>query len=124
LDIEEPVRGGYSSAFHCHPALTGTLRPTLIGDQVIQVREPREKRLLASTWVVKPFHREQFPLDGIMGLIQQGAGHRHPRIGEHCIPARFLLLNPAPHARAIGRSSRGGDVIAKVAQPLAQRKYA
>jgi hypothetical protein len=74
--------------------------------------------------MVKPFHREQFPRDGVMGLIQQGTGHRHLRIFEHRIPAHFLLLNPAPHARAIGRPSRGGDVIGKVAQPLAQRKYA
>jgi hypothetical protein len=124
LAIEEPVRSGYSPAFHFHPALTGMLRPTLIGDQVVQVREPRETRLLASAWVVQPLHREQFPLDGMMGLIQQGTGHRHPRICEHRRPARFLLLNPAPHARAMGRSSRGGDVIGNVAQPLAQRTYA
>ena len=100
------------------------LGATLIRDEVVHVGEPREKRLLAPAWMVKPFHREQFPLDGVMGLIQQDTGHRHLRIFEHRIPARFLLLNPAPHARAIGRPSRGGDVIGKVAQPLAQRKYA
>jgi hypothetical protein len=31
-----------------------------------------------------------------MGLIQQGTRHGHLRIGEHCIPARLLLLHPAP----------------------------
>jgi hypothetical protein len=33
------------------------------------VRQPCEKRLLAATWVMKAFHGEQFPRDGIMGLI-------------------------------------------------------
>jgi hypothetical protein len=45
------------------------LGATLIGYQVVQVREPREKRLLASTWMVKRFHHEQFPLDGVVGLV-------------------------------------------------------
>jgi hypothetical protein len=33
------------------------------------VGEPGQKRLLAATWVMEPFHREQFPLDGVMRLI-------------------------------------------------------
>jgi hypothetical protein len=68
----------------------------LIGDQVVQVGEPRQKRLLTAAWMVKRFHHEQLPVDGIMGLIQQGTRHGHLRIGEHCIPARLLLLHPAP----------------------------
>ena len=51
------------------------LGPALIGDQVVQVREPRQKRLLIAAWMVKRFHHEQLPVDGIMGLIEQGAGH-------------------------------------------------
>ena len=66
---------------------------------------------------------EQLPLDGVMGLIQQGAGHGHLRVGEDGIPARLLLLKPAPHALAVGRPSRGGDVVDKVAEPLAERKH-
>jgi hypothetical protein len=50
------------------------LGTTLIWYQVVEVRQPGEKRLLASLRVVKAFHREQFPLDGLMCLIQQGAG--------------------------------------------------
>ena len=69
LQIEEPVWCGYSPAFHFHAALTGMLSPTLIGDQVVQVGEPRQKRLLTAAWMVKRFHHEQFPVDGIMGLI-------------------------------------------------------
>ena len=42
---------------------------TLIRYQVVQVREPRQKRLLTATWMVKPFHREPFPLDGVMGVV-------------------------------------------------------
>jgi hypothetical protein len=45
------------------------LGPTLVGDQVVQVRQSCEKRLLTAPWVMKPFHGEQFPLDGVMGLI-------------------------------------------------------
>jgi class 3 adenylate cyclase len=69
LDIEEPIRGGYSSAFHFHATLPRVLGPALIGDQIVQVRYPCEERLLTAAWVVKPFHREEFPLDGVVGLI-------------------------------------------------------
>ena len=108
-------RVGTLPAFHFHATLAGMLGPTLIGHQVVQVGQPREKRLLAPFGMMEPFHREQFPLDGVMGLIQQGAGHRHLRVCEHRIPARLLVLKPAPHALAIGRPSRGGDVVGKVA---------
>src|SRR5215510_12187712 len=59
-----------------------------------------------------------------MGLIQQGARHRHPGVFKHRIPAGFLLVKPAPHSRAIGGSSRGGNVIDKVAEPLTERHHA
>ena len=68
------------------------LGATLIRDEVVQVGEPREKRLLAATGMMEPLHREQFPLDGVMGLIQQGAGCRHLGIFKHRIPAGFLVL--------------------------------
>src|SRR5215831_19635138 len=68
------------------------LSPTLIGDQVVQVREPREKRLLASLGMVKALHREQLPLEGVMGLIQQRARDGHPRVCKHRIPTGLLLL--------------------------------
>ena len=91
------------------------LGATLIRHQVVEVCQPCEKRLLAATWMVKAFHHEEFPVDGVMGLIQQGAGHRHLRVFEHRIPARLLVLEPAPHALAIGRPRRVGDVVGKVA---------
>jgi hypothetical protein len=65
--------------------------------------------------MMAPLHREQFPIDGVMGLIQQRAGHRHPGIFEHRIPARFLVLKPASHTLAIGWPRHGGDMIGKVA---------
>jgi len=67
LEVEEPVSCRDFSSFDFHAALTGVLGTTLIGHQVIQERETVEKRLLTSPWVMKPFHGEQFPLDGIMG---------------------------------------------------------
>ena len=69
LQIEEPVACRDSPAFHFHATLAGMLGATLIGHQVVEVCQPREKRLLAATGMMKPFHREQFPLDGVMGLI-------------------------------------------------------
>ena len=69
LEIEEPVACRYASAFHFHATATGMLGPTLIGNQVVAVREPGEKRLLTAVWMVKRFHHEQLPLDSILGLV-------------------------------------------------------
>jgi hypothetical protein len=90
LEIEEPVACRYSPPFHFHPTLPGMLGPTLIRYQVVWVCQPREKRLLTSLWVMKPFHGEQFPLDGIMRLIQERAGHWHLGVCKDGIPAAFL----------------------------------
>jgi hypothetical protein len=69
LEIEQPVSCGDCSSFHFHATLAGMLGPTLIQPQVIQGREPRQKRLLAPSWMMAPCHREQFPLAGVVGLI-------------------------------------------------------
>ena len=45
------------------------LGTTLIGDQVIEVRQSCQKRLLAPTRVMKPLPGEEFPLDGVVGLV-------------------------------------------------------
>ena len=89
MQIEEPVACRYAPAFHFHAASTGMLGPTLIGDQVVEVREPGEKRLLTAVGMVKRFHHEQLPLVGVVGLVSQRAGHGHLGIFEHGIPARF-----------------------------------
>ena len=115
LQVEHPVWCGYSPPFHFYPTLAGMLGPTLIRDEVVQVGEPGEKRLLATTWMVKPLHHKQLPVDGVMRLIKQGAGDRHLRVFEHRRPPRLLLLEPAPNARAIGSPRCGYDVIGKVA---------
>jgi hypothetical protein len=91
VDSEEPVAGRYLSAFYFHAPLPRRLRPALIRDQVIQVGEAREKGLLPAVWVMEALHHDQFPLEGVRGLIQQGARHRHPRVGEDRIPACPLL---------------------------------
>jgi hypothetical protein len=69
------------------------------------------------------FHYEQLPVDGVVDLIQQCAGRWHPGVFDDRIPARLLVLEPLPYACAVGRSSRGGDVVRKAAQPLAQRTH-
>ena len=58
LDIEEPVACWYASAFHFHTTLPGILGSMRIRDEIIQMREPCEKRLLASPWMMEAFHRE------------------------------------------------------------------
>jgi hypothetical protein len=45
LQIEEPIVCRYSSAFSFHPTSTSVLGLALIGDQVVEVGQPREKRL-------------------------------------------------------------------------------
>ena len=100
------------------------LGATLIRDEVVQVRESHETGLLTASRMVKPFPGKELPLDGVMGLIQERAGHRHLGGCKDRIPARLLLLYPAPDPLAIRRPSRGGDVLCKATQPLAQRKHA
>ena len=63
MEIEEPVACWDCSSFHFYPTLPRMLGATLIGHQVVEMGQPREKRLLASTWMMEPLHREQFPLD-------------------------------------------------------------
>jgi len=72
LQVEEPVACRDCASFDFHPTLASVLGPTLIGHQVVEVRQPREKHLLVPFGVMEAFHREQLPLDGVMGLIQQG----------------------------------------------------
>src|SRR5215510_454391 len=67
LQVEEPVACWDFASFHFHATLAGMLSPTLIGDQVIEVRQPCKKRLLTAVWMVKRFHHEQLPLDGVIG---------------------------------------------------------
>ena len=48
LQIEQPGPCRYSPAFDFHATLAGVLSPTLVGYQVVQVRKPHQKRLLAA----------------------------------------------------------------------------
>jgi len=70
LQIEEPITCGQSPTLDFHTTVAAMLGSTLIRYQVVEVRQPREKRLLAASWVMKPFHREQLPIDGVVGLIE------------------------------------------------------
>ena len=40
--------------------------------------EPCQKRLLAPAWMVKSFHRDEFPLHGVVRLVAQGAWELAP----------------------------------------------
>jgi hypothetical protein len=122
LDIEEPVACRYLSAFHFHATLSRMLGSALIWNEIVQVGEPRQKHLLASSRMMEAFHGEQLPFAGVMGLIQEGTRGGHLWVCEHYLPARLLDLKPAPYPLAIGWPRRGGDVVRKVAQSLTQRK--
>src|SRR5712692_3196683 len=50
-EIEEPVLCGHFPAFHFHATLPRMQSEVLIWHQVVQVRQPREKRLLAPRWM-------------------------------------------------------------------------
>jgi hypothetical protein len=69
LQVEKPVSCGDCASFDFHATLAGVLRPTLIGDQVIEVGEPWQKRLLAPFRMMEALHGEQFPLHDVVGLI-------------------------------------------------------
>ena len=87
MEVEEPVACGDFASFHFHTTLAGMLGATLIWDEVVQVCKPGEKRLLAATWVMKPFHGEELAVDGVVRLIQHRAPRWHLRVGEDGIPA-------------------------------------
>jgi hypothetical protein len=123
LEVEEPGACGACASFHCHPTVAGMLGATLRRDEVVQVGEPGEKRLLAATWVMEPLHREQLPLDGVMRLLSERAGHRPLGGCKDRIPARFLVAQPAPYTCPVGGSRRGGDVRDTVAEPLTERQH-
>ena len=57
LEIEQPVACWDFASFDFHATLAGMLGPTLIRNQVIQVREPREKRRLAPVGMMEPFQQ-------------------------------------------------------------------
>jgi hypothetical protein len=90
---------------------------------MVKMGQPSQEHLLAPFAMMKGFHHEQLPFDGVMRLIEQGAGHWHLGVFEHSIPARLFVLEPVSYALAIGRSSRGGDVIRKATQLLTECKH-
>jgi len=119
LQVEHPVRGRHAPAFDFHPTQTRVLGSPLVWNQVIQVRQAGQKRRLTATWVMESLHREQFPVDGVMRLIQERAHRRHLRLFEHRIPACLLVLNPVAHVSAVLCTYRGRNVVDKAAEPLA-----
>jgi hypothetical protein len=91
------------------------LRAPLIRDQVIQVRQPREKRLLTAPRMMESLHHEELPLDGVMRLIEQRTGHGHLWVFKDGIPACFLGLKSLAHTVAVGLPCGVGDMGGKVA---------
>src|SRR6266446_9812020 len=84
------------------------LRELLVRDQVVEMRQAREKRCLAPTGMVESLHGEEFAVDGVVRLIQHGAHRRHLWGCEHRIPAGFLVLEPLANALAMRFAYRRG----------------
>src|SRR6266852_8616847 len=101
LQVEHPVWCGYSPAFYFHPTQARVLGSPLIGNQVIQMRQAGEKRCLTPTGVMKPLHREELAVKGVVGLVQQRAAGRHLWVFEYRIPPGFLVLEPVAYALAV-----------------------
>ena len=123
LEIEQPVSCWDGSSFDFHATLPSMRGPTLIRDEVIQVGQPRQNRLLAAFGMMEALHHEQLPLDGVMGLIQQCTGHGHLWVCEDRIPARLLLLEPAPDPLPMSRPGLLRHMVGEVASPLAQGNH-
>ena len=84
LEVEEPVACGHCSSFHFHAALAGMLGPTLIGNQVVEVCQPRDKRLLAATWVVVTVDRRIAPPTAAPERSVPVSGHSAPQCPDVC----------------------------------------
>ena len=69
LEIEQPVTRRDFASFDFHATLTCMLSTALIGYQIVQMGQPSKKRLFAPFGMMEAFHREQLPLDGVVGLV-------------------------------------------------------
>jgi len=59
LEIEQPVLCGDFASFDFYTTLAGVLGATLVRDQVVQVGQPSQKRLLAPLGMMERFHHKK-----------------------------------------------------------------
>ena len=81
--------------------LPGMLGAPLVGYQVVQMGQPSQQRLWAPVGMMEALHREQLPLDGVMGLIQ-AEPDRASGLGTVEAQDVQLLQRPRAHAAAAG----------------------
>jgi hypothetical protein len=79
------------------------------------MRQTGKKCFLTPTGMMEALHHEELAVDGVVGLVQQGAARRHLWVCEHRIPARLLVLEPVANALTVLLSHSGRDVSGKVA---------
>ena len=90
LQVEEPVACGNCASFPLPRHIGRHAWPDADrGPGCRGVPAPVRNACWLPFGMMEAFHREQLPLDGVMGLIQQRAGHRHLGVCEHGIPARL-----------------------------------
>jgi hypothetical protein len=107
LQVEYPICAGSTSALDFHPTWTSVLGSTVIRDQVRQGRQSGQQCLLPPFGRMEALHHAQLPLDGVVGLIQERAGHGYTRIVKPRIPPRLLGPAPAPDTCAVHCSRCG-----------------
>jgi hypothetical protein len=97
LQVEEPVSCWDCSSFDFHTTLASMLGATLIRDEVVQVGEPGQKRLLAATWVMVTVGRRIAPPTAAPERSVPVSGHSAPQCPDvcHAYPAGDSLHTPA-----------------------------
>ena len=97
LEVEEPVACGNYASFRFHATMAGMLGPTLIGDQVVEVCQPREKRLLAPFGMMVTVDRRIAPPTAAPERSVPVSGHSAPQCPDvcHAYPAGGSLHAPA-----------------------------
>lgn len=65
--LEPPVACGDCATLHCHPPWASRLGATLLREQVVELREAGEKRLLAAWRMVAAWQHARLPLAGVVG---------------------------------------------------------
>ena len=65
LEIEQPVACRDGASLHFHPPLAGMLGTTLVGDQVVQMCQPSQKRLLVPVGMMERLYHGELPLNAM-----------------------------------------------------------
>ena len=121
LEIEKPIACRHLPTLDFHSTFAAVNRPPLIRNQVRQNRKTIEENSLATGFVMKALHHEQFPVDGIMKLIDLSRGFGNVAIRKQNMPPRLFPLYPFPHPLSIVFSCQAFNLLDESSQSLRKR---